>query len=70
MLRKLWIALAVVLVGAGCAKTPPPQDIAADKTKLQADALVWFDRFAAADSEGLANLYAEDAVVMPPAAPR
>ena len=69
MIRKLLIAVAVAVVAAGCAKTPPPQDTAADKAKLQADALGWFDRFAAADSEGLANLYAEDAVVMPPGAP-
>jgi ketosteroid isomerase-like protein len=66
MIRKLVLAIAVAVLAAGCAKTPPPQDTAADKAKLQADALGWFDRFAAADSEGLANLYAEDAIVMPP----
>jgi len=72
MFRKLVVAfavLAVVAVAAGCAKTSPPQDVAADKAKLQSDALVWFDHFAAADSEGLDSLYAEDALVMPPNAP-
>jgi ketosteroid isomerase-like protein len=59
----------VIAVAAGCAKTPPPQDVAADKAKLQTDALSWFDHFASADSEGLANIYAEDALVMPPNAP-
>ena len=72
MFRKLFVAL-VTLVGIaalnGCAKTPAPQDMAADKAKLQTDALSWFDHFAAADSEGLANLYAEDAIVMPPNVP-
>lgn len=73
MSRKLVLALtavaALVVIAAGCAKTAPPQDVAADKTKLQADALSWFDHFASADSEGMANLYAEDAVVLPPNAP-
>jgi ketosteroid isomerase-like protein len=72
MLRKLvlaFAALGVIAVAAGCAKAPPPQDVAADKAKLQTDALSWFDHFANADSEGLANLYAEDALVMPPNAP-
>ena len=72
MFRKLFVALVTLVVIAalnGCAKTPAPQDTAADKTKLQTDALSWFDHFAAADSEGLANLYAEDAIVMPPNMP-
>jgi len=72
MFRKLVVAFAtlgVITIAAGCAKTPAPQDVAADKTKLQTDAVAWFDRFAAADSEGLDSLYAEDALVMPPNAP-
>jgi len=72
MFRKLVVAFAtlgVIVVAAGCAKTPAPQDVAADKTKLQTDAVAWFDRFAAADSEGLDSLYAEDASVMPANAP-
>jgi len=69
MLRKLTLGLAVLLVAAGCAKTTPPQDVAADKAKLQTDALSWMDKFAAADSEALGNLYTEDAVLMPPNAP-
>jgi ketosteroid isomerase-like protein len=72
MFQKLVAAFAVlgvIAIAAGCAKTPPPQDVAADKAKLQTDALSWFDHFAAADSEGLANLYAEDALLMPPNAP-
>jgi ketosteroid isomerase-like protein len=70
MLRNRLFAFAILgILAAGCAKTPPPQDTAADKTKLTADALSWFDRFAAADSEGIANLYAEDAIIMPPGGP-
>jgi ketosteroid isomerase-like protein len=72
MLRKLSLVLAVlgvIAASGGCAKTPPPQDVAADKAKLQTDALSWFDYFAKTDSEGISNLYAEDALVMPPGAP-
>lgn len=71
MFKKVVLALATlgVIAATGCAKTPPPQDVATDKAKLQTDALAWFDHFATADSEGLANLYAEDALVMPPNAP-
>jgi ketosteroid isomerase-like protein len=63
------IALAIVGVIAattGCAPAPPAQDTAADQAKLQADALSWFDYYAKADGDGLANLYAEDALLMPP----
>ncbi len=72
MFQKLVLAFAtlgVIAASGGCAKTPAPQDVAADKAKLQTDALSWFDHFASADSEGLANLYAEDALVMPPGGP-
>jgi len=70
MSKKLLLIFAVIgVIATGCARTPAPQDTAADKAKLQADAISWFDYFAKADSEGIANLYAEDALVMPPGAP-
>ena len=68
MLKRL-LALAIVGIIAatsGCAQAPPAQDTAADQAKLQADALSWFDIYARADADGLANLYAEDALLMPP----
>ena len=68
MLKRL-LALAIVGVIAattGCAQPPPAQDTAADQAKLQADALSWFDHYAKADADALANLYAEDALLMPP----
>ena len=72
MIRKLSVAFATLAVLAslnGCAKTPTPQDTAADKAKLESDALTWFDAFARGDSDSVANLYAEDAVLMPPNMP-
>ena len=73
MFRKPLLALAILaLIGAsaGCAQKPAARpDPAADKAKLEADALVWFDHYAKDDADGMANLYAEDALLMPPGAP-
>ena len=62
------MAIAGLLACAGCTAAPPAQDIEADKAKLQADATSWFGFYAKADGEGMANLYAEDALLMPPGA--
>jgi len=84
MFRKPLLALAilavvaVVAVSVGCAQKPAaqpetatvaPRDTAADQAKMQADALAWFDHYAKADGEAMGNLYAEDALLMPPGAP-
>ena len=66
--------ITLVLIGGmaaaiGCAQTPPPSDTTADQAKLQSDALIWFEHYAKADADGMANLYAEDALLMPPGAP-
>lgn len=79
MFRKPLLAAAifgVIAASIGCSKPPSAApataaapDTAADQTKLQADALVWFDHYAKVDADGMANLYAEDALLMPPGAP-
>ena len=75
MIRKLSsgvIALCLGVSFTACARLaapPAPADTAADKAKLEADALVWFDHYAKADGDAMANLYAEDALLMPPGAP-
>ena len=62
--------LVAAMTAVGCTTAAPPaQDVEADKAKMQADALSWFDFYAKADGEGMANLYAEDALLMPPGAP-
>lgn len=72
MLRKPLLAAAifgVIAASIGCAhSSSAAPDIAADQAKLQADALIWFDHYAKADGDGMANLYAEDALLMPPGA--
>jgi ketosteroid isomerase-like protein len=73
MFSKSLIAFAIVGViaaSAGCAPAPAAApDTTADLARLQADALSWFEHYARADADGLANLYAEDALLMPPGAP-
>lgn len=73
MLRKLSLAFAacgVIAASIGCAPAPPAApDTAADLATMQAKSLVWFEHYANADGEGMANLYAEDALLMPPGAP-
>ena len=75
MIRKLSIGAIALCLGVSftaCAQPaapPAPADTAADRAKLEADALIWFDHYAKADGEAMANLYAEDALLMPPGAP-
>ena len=71
MFNKPLLAFAIsglMAAAIGCAQTPPAADTAADRAKLQADALIWFEHYARADADGMANLYAEDALLMPPGA--
>jgi ketosteroid isomerase-like protein len=71
MFRKPFLAFAILWViaaAAGCAQTPT-QATSADEAKLKSGALSWFEYYAKADADGMANLYAENAVLMPPGAP-
>jgi uncharacterized protein (TIGR02246 family) len=64
------VTFVAVLAFSGCtAATPPAQNVDADKAKLEADASSWFDFLARGDADGMANLYAEDALLMPPGVP-
>src|SRR5262245_45336989 len=69
MFNKLSLAFALsgAITAAACAQ-PPALNSADDEAKLRADALSWFDYYAKADADGMANLYAEDARLMPPGA--
>lgn len=42
---------------------------AAELAKMQADSLTWFEHHANCNADGMANLYAEDALLLPPGAP-
>jgi len=69
MTTRTWMALVFVAVmaGAGCTTAAPPaQDVEADKAKMEADATSWFAFLDKGDADGMASLYAEDALLMPP----
>ncbi len=53
-----------LLVVAACAPKAP--DTAADVAAIKAEAPVWFTKYNAGDADGVAGLYAEDAVVLAP----
>ena len=61
------VALAVLAVG--CGSQAPKHDAAADKATLEATDATWFAAFTRGDSDSVANMYTEDAVVMPPNGP-
>jgi ketosteroid isomerase-like protein len=64
------VTFVVMAASAACAQSAPPAvDTAAEEAKLKADALIWFEHYAKVDADALANLYAEDALLMPPGAP-
>jgi len=60
------LAACAVLAAIACAPKPAAPDAAAEEEKLRSDAMIWFDHFAKADGPAMGNLYAEDALLMPP----
>ena len=52
---------------AACA--PKATDTAADEAAIKGDPVAWMNAYNAGDADGVANLYAEDAVLMPPGVP-
>ncbi len=63
-----YLAFFAIALGAltGCA--PPAADTSADLAAVKAEVLDWIAAYNAGDANGVAALYAEDAVVMPPGA--
>jgi uncharacterized protein (TIGR02246 family) len=66
---KVAIATIGLVVLAGCAKTTPPADTAADETAIRAINPAWFAAHKAGDADGLVALYADDAVLSIPGVP-
>lgn len=60
-------AVALLILVSGC--VPPPPDASADVAALKANGHVWFDRYNAGDADGVASLYASDAILLPAGAP-
>ena len=70
-MKKLLLLVVTLAAFSACAPAPASTvvDTAADEVKLKADALSWFEFYNKGDADGVANLYAEDALLMPPNAP-
>jgi uncharacterized protein (TIGR02246 family) len=66
---KVAMAAAGLVVLAGCAKTAPPADTAADETAIRAINPAWFVAHNAGDADAIAVLYADDAVLNIPGVP-
>lgn len=70
MFKRLLLTVFAVAVTTACAASPQAVvDTAADEAKIRADGLAWFDHYNMGDADGVANLYADDALLMPPNAP-
>jgi ketosteroid isomerase-like protein len=72
LMKRALSALVVIGALSACARPPAPpaaQNTAADDAKLQTDALAWFDLYNKGDADGVASLYSDDALLMPPGAP-
>ena len=62
--RHAAVIAAIVFVIAGCEQKAP--DTAAEAAAIKSHSLAWFEHYNAGDADGVADLYAEDAVVMAP----
>ena len=70
-MKKLVLLIVTVVAFSACARASAPVvvDTSAEEAKLKADALSWFDFYNKGDVDGVANLYADNALLMPPNAP-
>ena len=64
--KAVLLATGLIAMAACAAKAP---DTTADEAALRADPVAWLEAYNAGNSDGVANLYAEDAVVLAPGAP-
>lgn len=67
ILKSAAIIAAGLLVLAGCQKAAP--DMAAEMDAVKAVNKAWNENYAAGNADAIAELYAEDAVVLAPGAP-
>ena len=67
MIKKLLLLSMGLAMLAACAPKGP--NTAADEAALRADPLAWMEAYNAGNSDGIASLYTEDAILLPPGAP-
>ncbi len=67
MLKKAILLATGLIAMAACASKAP--DTTADEATLKADPVAWAEAYNAGNADGVANLYAEDAILLAPGAP-
>jgi uncharacterized protein (TIGR02246 family) len=68
-LRPFLLTILAACAISACSSAPSAADIAADETAIKAATTTWLNAYNAGDADTIANLYVEDAVLMPPHAP-
>jgi uncharacterized protein (TIGR02246 family) len=63
------VILAAAFAVTACTKAPSAAETAAEETSLKAATTTWLNAYNAGDPDTIADLYVEDAVLMPPHAP-
>ena len=69
ILKVAAIAAAGLIALAGCKPSMNAVDTAADESAIRDGSRAWATAYNAGDADGVANLYTEDAVLMPPGTP-
>lgn len=67
MLKKAVLLATGLITVAACASKAP--DTTADEAALKADPVAWAEAYNAGNADGVANLYAEDGILLAPGAP-
>ena len=67
MVRRAFLLATTLFAVTACTAKAP--DTAADVAKLKAAEVQWFDMYNKGDADGIANLYADDAIVLAAGAP-
>jgi ketosteroid isomerase-like protein len=66
--KTLLLALGALVLATGAANAKD-KSAAGEEARLKAHEPIWFDLYNKGDAAGVANLYAQDAILMPPGAP-
>ena len=67
--KALLVAMGILAAVACSPRAADAPDTAADEAKIRAEAPIWFDLHTKGDADGVANLYADDAIVLAPGVP-
>lgn len=67
--KGMLVAMGIMAAVACSPKATDAPDTSADEAKIRAEAPMWFDLHTKGDADGVANLYADDAIVLAPGVP-